>query len=563
MNDGNLTTGDGAVTFNNTLGLDNGSNITSNLGGITFNEAVTIAGASTVNVNGEGNLLFDGDLTLTSGSLIIPDGAAADTYGSITLAGLTNLVGTTSIIDLGTNADLIITGSITNGGDGTNLVLNCASTVTYNDTDAGQVVLPTLNTDTHRYGNLVLSGNSKLGGTTTTYGNDINICTDFSLDGGNLDMVTNSGVLRMNNPAGEVTYGASSELTDLEEVTGKFERVIGGSSDELIFNNSATRLTLTAGAADLTSLTLDVRPGSHANIPTAGAGITDGFNVLTDVNRQVRFSYSSVLANPIWVSKLQVGFLDAEDPTDGTNLRFREVKSVNETEKVATGQEITRNNDQDFRFVSLDGIRPTNSNSLVPAPSDLALVANDAWLYLSGAATKFYSVQDGRWSNPNTWDEGTWPSANDDVQLRHMVYVGIPGPFAGTDAAGNTTPESDATRYGADGAAAKTITIVNDINYANASLIIANMDNGADYLFKTSATTGTSFTNLNPTAPAYTFADRPADKASFPANSNWAKGLWILPFYGGTPASTYTAFGTNQIENSGTINNEGVIELGQ
>jgi hypothetical protein len=76
MDDGDLITGNGEVTFEGTLALDNASAITSTVGGITFNNTVTLDDLSTITVTGAGSLLFTDDLTLTSGSLIIGDNTA-------------------------------------------------------------------------------------------------------------------------------------------------------------------------------------------------------------------------------------------------------------------------------------------------------------------------------------------------------------------------------------------------------------------------------------------------------------------------------------------------------
>jgi len=361
----------------------------------------------------------------------------------------------------------------------------------------------------------------------------------------------------MQSALASVTYNGN------QEVVGSMNRVTDATERSYTFNNAQTILSLVANDNNPESYELLILPGNNLNGMFAAA---------TDVNRNVTVDYTQgTVNNGNFEMDLQVAYLLNEttdwaanpDNTMG-NLRFWEANAT-AVEKIGTGFEPEKTPSDvpavgDFGTVKVVKIAKATTGAL-PNDIDKFFASND--ILLRTGPTIFYSIRDGRWSNPNTWDEGTWPKENDAVELRHMVYVGIDGPFAGTLEAGNTTPESDATRYGATGAAAKSIKIINDATYPNASLIIANMDNGADYIFKTSATTGTSFTNLNTAAPDYTIATRPATKGDFPSNSNWAKGLWVLPFYGGTPSSTYTAFGTNQIENSGTINNEGIIEIGQ
>jgi hypothetical protein len=76
------------------------------------------------------------------------------------------------------------------------------------------------------------------------------------------------------------------------------------------------------------------------------------------------------------------------------------------------------------------------------------------------------------------------PSEDDNVEIRHMVYAGIAGPFAGTVATGNTT--SEASVYGTNPAANSIIVA----NLPNAAFILGNEDNGATYVFRTKSTTG-------------------------------------------------------------------------
>lgn len=517
----------------------------------------TIAGTVTLNdadasiTAGQGDIAFNNDLIITAGTLAIPDEAAGDPFGTVTLAGATSLAGTTSIIDLGINSNLIITGSITNGGDGTNLVLDCSSTITYNDTDADQVVLPTLNEDDHRYGNLALSGAPKQGGT-ASYGNDINICTDFSLADGNLDMYTNSGVLRMQDPAGTATYAAN------EEVEGAFERVIDFATfgGEYIFNNALTSATFEDVATNPTAFKYTVRPGIAPN----------NYVAASDVNRKITVDYTG--NSGLFAMELKAGYLVGENAWAGVytqpSLRFYEADGTL-VEKVGTGQEYDRATAAaNLGYVSLAGIGST-ADAIGTGTNDIAEFKSGNDLLLRAGPTTFYSVNDGRWTNPGTWDEGTVPTQIDDAEIRTLVYVGIDGPFGPTTDVNNLTSEYDHYDLAGSGddPAARTITIAD--GYDRASLVIGNEDNPAGYVFKTAYTSGNSFINANtnvtdgPTFPI-------AAKATFTnaANSSF-QGLWVVPWGGSnTPGSERTvSFGTYQIENSGKINNEGVIEVGQ
>lgn len=522
----------------------------------------TIAGTVTLNdadasiTAGQGDIAFNNDLIITAGTLAIPDEAAGDPFGTVTLAGATSLAGTTSIIDLGINSNLIITGSITNGGDGTNLVLDCSSTITYNDTDADQVVLPTLNEDDHRYGNLALSGAPKQGGT-ASYGNDINICTDFSLADGNLDMYTNSGVLRMQDPAGTATYAAN------EEVEGAFERVIDFATfgGEYIFNNALTSATFEGVATNPTAFKYTVRPGIAPN----------NYVAASDVNRKITVDYTG--NSGLFAMELKAGYLVGENAWAGVytqpSLRFYEADGTL-VEKVGTGQEYDRATAAaNLGYVSLAGIGSATDPIGTDPDNGIGQFLSGNDLLLRAGPTTFYSINDGRWTNPGTWDEGTVPTQIDDAEIRTMVYVGIDGPFAGTAEAGNTTSEAEHYDIAGDpnDPAARTITIAD--GETRASLIIGNEDNPATYVFKTAFTGGNSFINANtnvtdgPLTPVgHTFPI--IAKTNYNSSTDF-QGLWIVPWGGSnTPGSERTvSFGTYQIENSGKINNEGVIEIGQ
>lgn len=147
-----------------------------------------------------------------------------------------------------------------------------------------------------------------------------------------------------------------------------------------------------------------------------------------------------------------------------------------------------------------------------------------------------------------------------------MVYVGIDGPFAGTiggtDEVATNNTLREFTAYGTN-PAALSIRIINDnVNWPNASLIIANEDNGAGYKFKTKGTVGNTFNNENTAAISGVSFPSNLAKGSY-AKSNF-NGLWLM--YGNTNWGTSTdipTFETYQILNLGSINNEGIIEIGQ
>jgi hypothetical protein len=553
MPDATTTTVDGTISLPATNSLavlgDLFTGATSTLAGV-----VTANNGGTINI-GTGDITFDGNVTLTDGSIIsdvVGDGTVTIGSGS-TLA----LAANTGILNFGASTDLVITGAITNASaSGANLLFDCLSTVTY-DGAAGQFILPTPDVAGNRYGNLVLTTADKVGGT-ATYGNNVNICTNFSLAGGDLDMRTNSGYLQMNSAVGTVTYGGGSGT---EEVLGAFRRKLAASGDVALatpytFNNYKTRVTFTAlptaSASAYYELNID-RDQSPINY-IAG----------TDINRKITVDYDLAGA---FEYTLQAGYLLAETPGGNStftsplteaDLKFFEADGAlpADVEKVA-GTGYSRNATDPIRHVSLSGlIGGTGAvdgviERFITPTNDLVLRASNTMI----------SIVNGRWSNPNVWDEGRIPVQSDNVEIRTMVYVGIDGPFAGTSGGTDDVPanntRSEAADYTAGAAAANSITI-GDYPATFASLIIGNEDNGA-YTHKT-LSTGTSFINNNLTAPAATFPLNP-DK-SLVLNATGFNGLWITGFVTGATPGIPT-LGTVQLQNSGSVNNQGIIEIGQ
>jgi len=299
-------------------------------------------------------------------------------------------------------------------------------------------------------------------------------------------------------------------------------------------------------------MTLNVQPGTNPN----------KYASETDVNRKITLTYeSAVPANPFEFTA-QAGYRYSETTGwDAGNtqaqLRFYEAQTAaGDPEKVGTGEvygktEVTlANTDTQFGILSLAGI----GNTTAAVPNGIGLFASGNDLLMRAGATTFYTMRDGRWTNPNTWDEGTLPTAIDNAELRHSIYVGIDGEFIGTPEAGNTTSEE--SHYAA-AAAAKDVRIVNKAGaFAgnNPALIIGNEDNGASYIF----TIAGNLTNENAAENLNTLAF-PLATAKGALNPGNIQGVWLINSYGaGVPG-----LGVKAVSNSGNFNNEGVIEVGE
>ena len=559
--DGVFTTGAGAVTFTaaGTLDLTGTAAINTGAGDVTANGPVTTADGTTITVGGLGDLTFGGTLDL-AGNLVVPDGSSGTGPRIVNTDGPTTIA-TTGTITLGATSIFNISNTITNNGTGTNLAFDCGSFVNY---DGGvQTIMPTVSTNP--YGNLSLSGVGAKTGGTASYGSDISICKNFSLAGGNLDMYkggVSSGTLIMTDATVDPTY------TALVEVVGAMQRTTSTDAETYTFNNSATTITLAAAATNPTSMTLNVRPGETTAINNYQTG--------KDVRRKVNLSYAP--NTNAFDMTAQVGYRFEEGPLAGglwdatysqTSVRQYEAIPANR-EKIGTGATPTRGTaaaGTSFGFVSLASIGSTSSAAFPNGIGDFAS-GND--LVLSAGPTTFYSIADGRWTNPNTWDEGSLPTAIDNVEIRTTVFAGIDGPFlraaGGADNTANLNTRSEADAYPGGVAQANMITVADKlagVGTPNPAFILGNEDNGPTFVFKTAQASGNTLVNNNLATSGVPFtATGIAAKATFVNIDNPGfSGIWVTPWNTGTASGT-PALQTNQIENAGTLNNQGIIEIG-
>lgn len=568
-----ITTGAGPVTFTATsiLDLAGTSTLTTKDGNVTIEGSTTTAGTgndytinhTNITIDGAGGITFVGDLDL-NGNLVVNDGTEAAPLGTLTIATTSvATISSTGSLDMGAYSTMNVAGTISNEGAGTNLIFDCTSNTNY--TAGVQSIMPTI--ATNPYGNLTLSGvGLKTAGRVAAYPDleesNINICKNFTLNGGNLDMITNSGYLALNDPTVTPTYGAG---TGTEEVLGKMRRTYATSTDSYVFNNYQTSMTFTTDASAAGYYQFDVTPGLLGD----AINLVDAANT---VDRKIQMTYD--IAS--WVGTVKAGYLASELPAFSggmgeSNLKFFEADGPNadDIEKLA-GSGYTRDDASTIHSLSLAGIEPGTEDvdgaveKEFTSGHDLVLRANN----------RMYNIADGRWTNPNSWDEGRIPTANDDVELVYTSYVGIKGGFIGTVEAGNQTPES--THYAkpineggandANAAAAKSITIAQKTtgtNTPNPALIIGNEDNPATYIFKTVA--DGIITNNNTTANNTTRANwsptngsELVDKGTLQAGD--IQGIWVVPY---SAAGSIPGLGTNSINNAGTVNNQGIIEVGQ
>jgi hypothetical protein len=524
----------------------------------TFTGTVTLDNANAGIHAGAGTTDFNGDVTVTLGDIDIPDGSGDVTVGAGATLALADAAGGSTLHlgdGTGTPAELIITGAFTNAfAAATNMTFDCTSILTYNGT-ASQNIVATVTTNPFGSLNLIGSDAVALG--------DIWICQDFNFAtsgavANTLAMGTNT--LHMLNAAGAVTYG------DVEEVVGAFERNILYASqpaEGYRFNNMHTKATFTDGVNVPTSMTFNVQPGLP---PT-------GFDSTTDVKRKVVLSYVSNAGGDFSDNlTLTVGYRDDEDngwPADALHTwqRVRMYEDQAGTlEKMGTGNPYTNGGPaaaDTLAYAELSGISEITGN----VPNGNGNFASGHEILLRTGPIEFISKTAGRWTNPNTWDEGSVPTEDDNAFVRHVVYAGITAAPSGafeTPVSGNTTPE--ATHYtpvSGEIYIANMITIQNDPNpadqtdgYHHPALIIGNEDNGNNVLM-TKQETGFTLINDNHAASVAAIGATPLPKSTAQADLN---GLWITSIITG---SNLVQFGTQNYQNAGTFNNEGILILGQ
>jgi hypothetical protein len=143
-----------------------------------------------------------------------------------------------------------------------------------------------------------------------------------------------------------------------------------------------------------------------------------------DVQRKVTVSWSG---SNDWTATFRVGYKESEIPSgvDQSSLRFYESPTSGTPEKVSTGYAYTRSaaSGANLGYIELAGIQGTAT--AVPNGRGYITSGND--LLLRGGPSVFYAIRSGRWSNPNTWDEGVEPSPSDEVVIDgftvHAGYV--------------------------------------------------------------------------------------------------------------------------------------------
>lgn len=515
---GTFNTGSGNNTFAGQIDIDNA--------GEWYNSAATLNSyAGTVNVN-DGSFNIDVDNTNTT----------------IALGGTLDLTAVAGVINMGAASDLDIVGAFVNSvaaGGRTNMNFDATSTVTYSGAGAQGLVAADA---TNKYGNLVFSNT---GIKTADGDNYVQTTSTVNISGGYIDMDGN--VFDVDVTGGNSISYASANND--EYILGSVR--LSGTMDEAVtytMNNAQTQVSFLAASVP-TDFTLDVQPNTA---PTE----TNNFDNTTDVNRKVNIDWTGTGS----LDLLRVGYTNGDLGAFTGNeddLRFVEGYDSNQDyQKITGGSGIATNSGAaDPRFVDLAS---TGGIDLVdPAPGTTQEIGRGSDIILTSTPLVYIAVNNGRWTNPGTWDEGAYPPASgvSNVQIDAVVYVGIDGPAYGTPALNNTTEENSIY----PGPATNSIEILAG---ADKALIIGNEDNGDGYVFYTETDPGASLQGLASGLVNTSAGVNSGDwntKTTDPSGND-VYGLFMTD---NTAYPQPAIFGTSTITNTGNIVNNAIIEIAE
>ncbi|MFH1050468.1 MAG: hypothetical protein V1779_05995 [bacterium] len=362
---------------------------------------------------------YTGGITNTSGSLTLDAGDMTFADGS-TLT-LTNVAG--HIVN-GPARLLLFEGAAdfenTVGWDATtaraNMEFDVTSTTEYAGTDDIEST-----GENYPYGNLTVSSAAQENIETSTM---VFVAGNFSLTGNDLwadqpqdPSDGSSEVLVMLDENATMTYGVDME------VVGAVRRYTGGSSATMTFNNTATQSAISDVPAEVTWLQYAIWKGEAPN--------ENGTGNAMDVDRRTLFNVDAAAAagTSTWKAYLRLGYLTGEcgaaTPDYYNSLRFRTyTPNAGADDKITTGIVVNRHIafdvNSNFAWAELYGFTTGELDG------DLKETVPDGnEIFLRGGPTWFITINNGRWSNPNTWDEGIQPGPNDLCLVRHTVWAGF------------------------------------------------------------------------------------------------------------------------------------------
>lgn len=390
-------TGDASLTFGSGTATIDGDLIFEETGGVGVGTAVAYTdGGGVVNVNSTGSL------ALNSGTFFVEDGPL-NINASASMS-----MDATGFLDVASSQTFYVAGTVdnqvaANGTDGrNNTIFADDSWAIFEDVDIEET------DEDYPYGNLEVRATSGTMTIENGASDRVFLSNDLAVNTNSLNLLANSSTLTMLDETATPSYDAATT-----EVVGLMARRTNGTSNTLTYNNSQMLFNISSGSGSVSEVALDSRPGNQ----------NSDYDAARDVQRTVDLYYQ---ATDNFIAQMRFSYLDTEAPSSTINevdLKFREDQGSGNTEKVSTGSQVIRDATADpgLRWVQLDGIRRSGDGGGL---TDLAEVDNPGTLFLRGGPTTYISINSGRWSNPNTWDEGEQPGYRDEAVVRHTVHIG-------------------------------------------------------------------------------------------------------------------------------------------
>jgi len=338
------------------------------------------------------------NVTIFRGNLVLPDAAGLTIVhdGAVLLAA----DDAAARLTLGVQTQMDVVGGFRNDhGALTNTTFHPTSLVNY---ISGRPQVMQATAADHPYGNLRTARSAK------TASGDIYLASSLSVNDENVTMVPHT----MSMTQGAATY------TSLAEVVGALRRVFVNPAIEptrrYIYNNAQTFAEFDIFPR---ALTLDVRPVTDPN----------AFDPSTDIRRKV-----TVTNDGAWRASVRVGYKAADMPLQWAAgageaiLKMYNAYAPPDNRALKLSPTVPPTYSR-LPLAQSDGLAYLELRGLADSGPDNVRVENGNDILLRGARDILRAITSGRWSNPNTWDEGREPEPLDRVIIDgftvHAGYV--------------------------------------------------------------------------------------------------------------------------------------------
>jgi hypothetical protein len=501
-----------------------------------------------INATGAANLYVTDDAQLriansstasaTSGDFNVS--SSADTAVVVESGATLDLAATAGTMTLGVDTYVDIIGTLSNQGDETNFNADSSSTVVYSGT--GQSLMSTI--VSNPYGNVIINTTDDAIVDDSVYiGNNLTVHqeVDASATNGLVAMIEDSDV--ENN----ITFSGDEEIVGLVQWQG-----ITDNSYFKVFNNANTGMrfqTAPNGGAGTNYVALNNEPTA---IPTKADDI--------DANEDISRTYTLHYVGDAQIDTISFAWEAADELggwTSNSTMRIAEAWDAGEAKQKITrqGSEYTFDFGSTQRWVKYSDMQLSGAKGidLVASGADNSAsnsdrnfdVATTSEIVLTNSAANMISVQPGRWTDPDTWDEGRRPETTDTVEIEHIVYTGIDnGPFS-------TDTETEDEWLGGNPQHWAAKIYVNDV--AEAALLVGNQDadmgTGTEAKFGTDYVANSGIVNRNTNANAW--------------SGNLSDGTDLNGVYVMESSQFIPVLSVRTFLNAGDVTNESIIEVGE